>query len=445
MISKILIANRGEIAVRIIRTCKEMGIKTVAVYSTGDETSIHRKLADEDVCIGAAPSAYSYLSIAKIIMTAKMTGAEAIHPGYGFLSESATFAQSCRENGIVFIGPSPELIDIMGDKANGRRAMDEAGVPIMRGSKILKTEEDAILAAKEIGYPVILKASAGGGGRGMRICHNETELKRNYPITKTEIKAAFNSEDVYIEKYLTSAHHIEVQILADSHGNVIHVGERECSIQRNHQKLIEETPSPFVANKIRQEIRNAAIKGLAGKGYVGAGTLEFLVDSEMNYYFIEMNTRIQVEHTISEMLSNIDLIKQQILAASGEKLSYRQEDIALKGHAIECRINAEDCHHDFRPSPGRITAVYIPQGLGVRVDTHVYHGYEIPPHYDSMVAKLITWGEDRLDAIKKMKRSLSEFVIDGIETTIPFHLKMLDDPNFLKGQCDTKYLNQFKM
>ena len=445
MIKKVLIANRGEIALRVVRACKELGIKMVSVHSVADENSLHRFITDQDVCIGEASSAESYLNIPRIIAAAEITGADAIHPGYGFLSESAAFSEACEQNNINFIGPKKEIIQQMGDKATARETMKKAGVPIVPGTGILKDKTDALKNAKEIKYPIMLKATAGGGGRGMRICYNEKDLEKYFDITRNEAKIAFNNDGVYMEKYITNPHHVEVQILADEHGNVIHLGERDCSIQRKHQKLVEETPSPFISEKLRKEIRESAVAGARQVGYVGAGTLEFLVDDDMSFYFMEMNTRIQVEHTISELYTGIDLVKAQIEVADGKKIQYRQKDIIFRGHVIECRINAEDYKRDFIPCPGKLTRYHVPQGLGVRVDSHCYVDYEIPPNYDSLIAKLIVWGLDRKEAIRRMSRSLNEFVIEGVETTIPFHSKVMTNKAFLSGNYSTSFLDTQKL
>ena len=436
----------AEIALRIIRACKELGIHTVAVHSTADETSLHRFFSDQDVCIGSEMAADSYLNIPRIISAAEITNAGAIHPGYGFLAENSKFARICAENKIKFIGPTPEVIDKMGDKATARETMKKAGVPIIPGTGIIADETNALKAANEIGYPVIIKATAGGGGKGMRICKNDNEIKNNFPIARNEAGKSFNNPDVYMEKYIENPHHIEIQILADEHGNIIHLGERDCSIQRRHQKLIEETPSPIMNPELRRQMGEAAVKGAKEVGYTGAGTIEFLVDdADGKFYFMEMNTRIQVEHSISELLTTIDIVKWQIRVAAGEKLKYSQGDIGFKGHCIECRINAEDPEHDFRPNPGKITGYHLPQGLGVRVDSHCYAEYVIPPYYDSLIGKLIVWGEDRTEAIARMKRSLDELTIQGIKTTIPFHKQVMNNEDFIKGSFTTRFLENFKM
>ncbi|HIK37301.1 MAG: acetyl-CoA carboxylase biotin carboxylase subunit [Geminocystis sp.] len=441
--SKILIANRGEIALRIIHSCEEMGIATVAVHSTIDRNSLHVKLADESVCIGPPPSNKSYLNIPNIIAAALTRGAEAIHPGYGFLAENARFAQICADHKIHFIGPSPEAIMAMGDKATAKKTMQQAGVPTIPGSKGLVTDEaEAAAIAAEIGYPVIIKATAGGGGRGMRLVRHESELPSLLKAAQGEAEAAFGNPGVYIEKYIELPRHIEFQILADSYGNVVHLGERECSIQRRHQKLLEEAPSPFLTPQLRQKMGEAAVKAAKSINYVGAGTVEFLVDKHGNFYFMEMNTRIQVEHPVTEMITGIDIVKEQIAIAQGEKLSFRQEDIQLRGHAIECRINAEDPDHDFRPHPGKIIAYLPPGGPGVRMDSHIYPEYEIPPYYDSLIGKLIVWGENRDMAIRRMRRALRECAITGVPTTIKFHQKVLNHPEFITGNVYTNFVEE---
>ncbi|MBN8219237.1 MAG: acetyl-CoA carboxylase biotin carboxylase subunit [Spirochaetes bacterium] len=445
MIKKVLIANRGEIALRVIRACKELGLKTVSVHSTADEKSLHRSFADQDVCIGEPASADSYLNITRIIAAAEITGADAIHPGYGFLSERARFSEACAEAGINFIGPTKQIIEMMGDKATARETMKKAGVPIIPGTGILTDVSEAIAVAKKVKYPVILKATAGGGGRGMRICENDDDLRKFFEIASNEALNAFGNAGMYMEKYIRNPHHIEVQILGDKQGNVIHLGERDCSIQRKHQKLIEESPSPFISEKIRKKIREAAVRGAKESGYFGAGTMEFLVDDNGDdFFFIEMNTRIQVEHTVSEMITGVDLVKAQIQAADGLPLPFAQKDLDFRGHCIELRINAEDPSRDFMPNPGRLTGFHMPQGLGVRVDTHCYVDYTIPQNYDSMIAKLICWGRDRSEAIARCKRCLDEFVIDGIKTTIPFHKRVMDDKTFIEGKASTGFLATFK-
>lgn len=441
MINKILIANRGEIALRIIRACKELDIKTVAVYSTADEQSLHVRFADEAVRIGPAPSNQSYLHIPTIITAAAITNCDAIHPGYGFLAENEEFVQICQDVNITFIGPSADAIARMGNKSVAKETMRQAGVPVVPGSiGIVKTVEDALKICEEIGFPVMMKAVAGGGGKGMRFVNNEEELKKSFPIIRSEAESFFKNPDIYIEKLIKTSRHIEIQIIGDKFGNIIHLNERECSTQRRHQKLIEEAPSTIVDAELRKRMGEAAIAGAKAVNYVGPGTIEFLVDEERNFYFMEMNTRIQVEHPVTEESIHIDLIKEQILVASGEKLSLKQKDPVY--HAIECRINAEDPENDFRPSPGVITSLHFPGGHGVRVDSHIYQGYRIPPNYDSLVAKLITYAPTRQEAINKMSRALDEFVIEGISTTIPFHKKMMQNPDFIEGNIDTKYLER---
>lgn len=442
MFEKILVANRGEIAVRIIRAARELGIKTVAVYAEADKESLHVKLADEAVCIGPASSSESYLKIPNIISAALVTGAEAIHPGYGFLAENAAFAKICAENDIVFIGPSAEVISQMGDKATARATAIANKVPITKGSKgIIKDIEEAkILVKKEITYPVMIKATAGGGGKGMRIARDEKELEENIVAAQNEAQAAFGNPDVYIEKYVEEPRHIEVQIIGDKFGNVVHLGERDCSIQRRHQKLIEEAPSAGINEKTREAMGKTAVNLAKGIKYDSVGTLEFLVDKKGNFYFMEMNTRIQVEHTISEEITGVDLIKEQIRVAAGEKLSFTQKNIKIKGHAIECRINAEDSENGFLPSVGVLEKYITSGGPGVRIDSHSYQGYEIPPYYDSMIAKLIVKANTREEAIARMKRALSEFIVEGIDTTIPFHLKVLENEDFKKGTIFTNFI-----
>ena len=442
MFSKILIANRGEIALRIIRACREMGIRTVAVYSEADRNSLHVRFADEAICIGQAASSNSYLNIPAIISAAEITDVEAIHPGYGFLAENPHFAEICASCQITFIGPTPENIRLMGDKMAARTTMQKAGLPIVPGSTaIIKNKEEALKTAKSISYPVIIKAAAGGGGKGMRICHNDLTLVSSLMTAQTEAEASFGNPNVYIEKYIEKPRHIEIQILADQYGHIVQLGERDCSIQRRHQKLLEESPSPAVDNKLRKRLGEMAIKGAKTVNYVSAGTIEFLFDQQRNnIYFMEMNTRIQVEHPVTEMVTGIDLIKEQIRAASGEKLKIQQDSIQIRGAAIECRINAEDFENNFMPSPGKIETLNLPGGPGVRLDTHIYPGYEIPPYYDSLVAKLITHGKNRQEAIKIMQRALSEFFIAPIKTTIPFHLKLMENPLFLKGDVSTHFI-----
>ena len=442
MIKKLLIANRGEIAVRIIRACREMGIETVAVYSEADKEALHVQLADEAYCIGPTASKDSYLNFTNIISVANLTGCDAIHPGYGFLAENADFAELCRDCNIIFVGPTPEAISKMGTKDVARETMREAGVPIVPGSQgIIDTTEEAIELANKIGYPVIIKATAGGGGKGIRVAKNEAELVKGINITQQEALTAFGNPGVYIEKYIEDFRHVEIQVLADNYGNVIHLGERDCSIQRRLQKLLEETPSPALDGEIREEMGQAAVKAAKAVDYTGAGTVEFIYDyRNRKYYFMEMNTRIQVEHPVTEMVTGTDLIKEQIYVASGEKLRFTQEDVTFTGWAIECRINAENPEKNFMPSPGKIKMYLPPGGLGVRVDSAAYPGYTIPPYYDSMIAKVITYGKTREEAISRMKRSLSEFVIEGVHTTIPFHLKLLNHEKFVEGEFNTKFL-----
>ncbi|GAB4205984.1 MAG: acetyl-CoA carboxylase biotin carboxylase subunit [Bacteroidia bacterium] len=442
MFKKILIANRGEIALRVIRTAREMGIKTVAVYSTADKDSLHVKFADEAICIGPPASKDSYLNIAHIIAAAEITNADAIHPGYGFLSENARFSEICQLNKIKFIGPSPEMINAMGDKNNAKETAKKAGAPVIPGSDgLLENVEHAKSVAREIGYPVILKATAGGGGKGMRVVWEEDQMESAFNTATTEAQAAFGNGSVYMEKYIEEPRHIEIQVVGDQYGKVCHLSERDCSIQRRHQKLVEETPSPFMTPELRDKMGEAAIKIASAINYEGVGTIEFLVDKHGNFYFMEMNTRIQVEHPITEEVINYDLIREQILVAAGVPISGKNYYPQL--HAIECRINAEDPFNDFRPSPGKITTLHTPGGHGVRVDSHIYSGYVIPPYYDSMVGKLITIAQTREEAIAKMHRALSEYVIDGIKTTIPFHLKLMENEDFKKGNYSTKFLEQW--
>jgi len=446
MFEKILIANRGEIAVRIIRACKELNIRTVAVYSEADANSMHVQLADEAVCIGPAPASESYLRIDRIISAAEITDVDAIHPGYGFLSENPHFADVCESCNIRFIGPSAQAMSALEDKAVSRALAKKAGVPVPPGSDgPVETEQEAIEVARRIGYPVMIKAVAGGGGRGMRVAHNDVSLVKGYHTCRTEAEKAFGNSGVYIEKYIENPHHIEFQILADRHGHIIHLGERDCSIQRRNQKLIEEVPSPLIEQKfkkLRDKMGRAAIKIAEVARYTNAGTVEFIVDNLGNFYFLEMNKRIQVEHPITEEVTGIDLVQQQILLAMGEPLRIKQSDVHIRGHAIECRINAEDPFDDFKPSPGRVEMYYQPGGRGVRVDTHVYAGYTIPPHYDSMIGKLITHGRDRTEAISRMIRALSEYYITGIKTTIGLQQAILQDPNFRKGVYDTGFIER---
>ena len=439
MFKKILIANRGEIALRVIRTCKEMGIKTVAVYSTADENSLHVKFADEAVCIGPPPGKDSYLKVPSILAAAEITNAEAIHPGYGFLAENAEFSRICGEHDLKFIGPSPDMISTMGDKATAKATMIKNNVPVVPGSGgIVDSVEEGEKIAGEIGYPVIIKATAGGGGRGMRVVHKKENFKNAFSTCRNEADSAFGNAGVYIEKFIVNPRHIEIQILGDQHGNVVHLGERECSLQRRHQKILEEAPSPVMTPEVRGKMGQAAINAGKAINYEGAGTVEFIVDKDLNFFFMEMNTRIQVEHPVTEEITFTDLVREQILAAAGEKISTKP--IKMRGHAIECRINAEDPEHNFRPTAGTITTFNIPGGRSVRVDTHAYSGYKIPPHYDSMIAKLIVSAPTRTEAINRMKRALEEFVIEGVKTTIPYHLQLMTDPGFVSGEFNTQYL-----
>lgn len=441
MIEKILIANRGEIALRIIRACKELGIKTVAVYSEADATSLHVRFADEAVCIGPASSAKSYLNIPSIIAAAEVTNADAIHPGYGFMAENDYFVDVCNDHDLIFIGPSADAIRRMGNKSVAKETMRKAGVPVIPGSLgVLNDISKAKQIADEIGYPVLLKAVAGGGGKGMRIVNSEKEFEKSFKLAQNEALSFFNNADLYMEKLIDGSRHIEIQVIGDTHGNIIHLNERECSIQRRHQKLIEEAPSPVVTQALRDKMGEASKLGAEAVNYTGPGTIEYLVDKDMNFFFMEMNTRIQVEHPVTEESLGIDLIKEQIMVAAGEKLTAKEKKPIF--HAIECRINAEDPHADFRPSPGRIETFHAPGGQGVRVDSHIYQGYYYPPNYDSLAAKLITFSNTRGDAIKKMNRALDEFIIEGIKTTIPFHKAMMNNPDFIEGNIDTKYLER---
>ena len=443
MFSKILIANRGEIALRIIRACRELGIRTVAVFSEADRNSLHVRFADEAICIGQAQSSTSYLSIPAIISAAEITDVEAIHPGYGFLAENSHFAEICESCQITFIGPTPENIKLMGDKMVARTNMQKAGLPIVPGStSTIKDKEEAIKTARRIGYPVIIKAAAGGGGKGMRVCHNDISLISNLMIAQQEAEANFGNPSVYIEEYIEKPRHIEIQILADKYGHIVQLGERDCSIQRRHQKLLEESPSPVVDQKLRKRLGECALKAAKSVNYVSAGTIEFLLDSSHNFYFMEMNTRIQVEHPVTEMVTGIDLVKEQIRIAAGEKIHFNQDEIKMRGCAIECRINAEDYENNFMPSPGKIENLILPGGPGLRIDTHIYAGYEISPYYDSLVAKIIAHADTREEAIKIMQRGLSEFNISPIKTTIPFHLKLLNHPAFLKGDISTHFVQE---
>lgn len=441
MFKKILIANRGEIALRIIRACQEMGIKTVAVYSEADKSSKHVEEADEAICIGPAPSGKSYLVVSNIIGAAKITGAEAIHPGYGFLAENADFARTCAKENIVFIGPAPDAIEKMGDKSNAREAMMASGVPVVPGTEgVVNKLEDAIKFADEIGYPIMVKASAGGGGKGMREAANREEFPSAFSMAQNEAQAAFGNPDIYLEKCIIEPKHIEMQIVADNYGEVVYLGERDCSLQRRHQKVLEEAPSPAVTEDMRKKMGEVAVRAAKAVNYHSVGTIEFLLDKSGEFYFMEMNTRIQVEHPVTEMVTQIDLMKEQIRIAAGEKLGYSQKDVVIKGWSIECRINAEDSENNFCPSPGVIKEFHAPGGFGVRMDSAVYRGYTIPPYYDSMIGKLIVWGRSRDEAIKRMERALGELVIEGVKTTIPFHQRVLKNPHFKKGEVDTSFI-----
>lgn len=443
MFNKILIANRGEIAVRIIRACREMGIETVAVYSTTDKEALHVQMADEAVCIGPPSPKDSYLNMRNIISATVLTGAQAIHPGFGFLSENSKFAEMCKECNITFIGPDYEVIEKMGNKSKAREMMIEAGVPVVPGTKSpILSDEEALLNARNIGYPVMIKASAGGGGRGIRIVREEDELIKSLQTAKAEAKVAFGDDTMYMEKYLENPRHVEIQILGDNYGNLIYLGERDCSIQRRNQKILEEAPCPIMTEELRKAMGEAAIKGAKYVGYKNAGTIEFLLDKNNQFYFMEMNTRIQVEHPITELVTGVDLIKEQIKIASGEKLSIVQEEVQMQGHSIECRINAEDPSRDFMPSPGKVKILFMPGGPGVRVDTHLYDGYVIPPNYDSMMAKLIVHGKDREEAINKMRRALTEFLIEGIKTNIDYQFTIINDSDFVKGNYHTGFINR---
>lgn len=443
-IKKILIANRGEIALRVIRACKELGIKTVMVYSQADAESLPVRVADEAVCIGPSKAIQSYLNIPNLISAAEVKQVDAIHPGYGFLAENPQFAEVCESCNITFIGPSASVMEQMGDKATAKSIMKKAGVPVVPGSEgIVANEKDALKIASQIGYPVMVKASAGGGGKGMRIAHDEDELKSAMKTAMIEAQAAFGNPEVYIEKYIVSPRHIEIQVIGDSHGNVIHLGERECSIQRRHQKVLEEAPSPFLNAKMREEMGSSAVKAAKAVGYCGAGTVEFIVDQDHNYYFMEMNTRVQVEHPVTEMITGIDIVKEQILVADGKELSLKQEDVVFNGHAIEFRINAEDPDRDFMPSGGRIDFYSPPGGLGIRVDSHIYSGYVIPVFYDSLLGKLVVWGRDRNEAIMRAVRALDEYLIDGVPTTIGLHKKILQNEAFLKGDVNTDFIAKY--
>ena len=441
--NKILIANRGEIAVRIIRACKEMNIKTVAIYSEADKDSLHTRLADEAICIGPANSNKSYLNYKNIVEAAYITGSDSIHPGFGFLSENSQFAKICEESNIKFIGPSYEVIKLMGNKSNAKEMMEKAGVPVVPGSKgSIKSINDAKKIAQDIGYPIMLKAAAGGGGKGIRIVNSVEELESSYNIVKQEAMISFKDDEIYIEKFIQNPRHVEIQILADEHGNVIHLGERDCTVQRRNQKVIEETPSMAIDEKLREKMGEAAVKAAKKVGYTSCGTIEFLVDKNKNFYFMEMNTRIQVEHGITEERTGIDIVKEQIRIAAGEKLKIKQKDVEFRGHVIECRINAENPEKNFRPCPGKITGLILPGGNGIRVDTFVYEGYTIPPNYDSMIAKIIAHGKTRNEAISKMKRALEETVIDGVDTNIDFLFTIIRNSNFLRGKYDTSFIEK---
>ncbi len=443
MLKKVLIANRGEIAVRIIRACREMGIHTVAIYSEADKNALHKTLADESVCIGPAPSNKSYLNIKAILEAACLTGADSIHPGFGFLSENANFAKMCEEIGIKFIGPKHELIELLGNKSKAKETMKNAGVPVVPGSDgLISSKEQAIELAKQIKYPVILKASAGGGGRGIRIAYNENELKKEYDIVKQEAKVSFNDDSLYMEKFIENPRHVEIQILADEHGDCIHLGDRDCSVQRRNQKIMEETPSSFISNKTREKMGKIAVEAVKKIGYSNAGTIEFLVDKNKDFYFMEMNTRVQVEHPITEAVTGIDIIKEQIKIASGEQLQYVQKDIKINGHSLEVRINAENPDKNFMPCPGTITGLHLPGGNGIRVDTAIYEGYTVPQNYDSMLAKIIVHGKNREESIAKMKSAIAELVIDGIDTNRDFIYKILENKNFITNNYDTSFIKK---
>ncbi len=444
MFKRVLVANRGEIAVRIIYALKELGVESVTVYSEADRDALHVQLADYAICIGPAPPKQSYLNFTSIISAAIATGSEAIHPGYGFLAENPEFAEAVEASGLKFIGPSSETIRLMGDKIEAKKVMKEAGVPVLPGTdEAVSSYEEVVSVVKEIGFPVIIKAAAGGGGRGMRVVNNESELENAFQLARAEAEAAFNDPRVYIEKYIARPRHIEIQVLADEHGNAIHLGERECSIQRRHQKLIEEAPSPVVDESMRMRMGEIALRGVKRIGYYSAGTLEFLMDEDGNFYFMEMNTRIQVEHPVTEMVTEVDLVKKQILVAAGEDIGLKQEDVKFRGHAIETRINAEDPERGFRPSPGKIELLHFPGGPGVRVDSYVYQGYTIPPFYDSLIGKLIVKGRDREEAISRLRRALEEVVIEGVVTTVPFYQELIEHPDFVAGNIDTHFIERF--
>lgn len=443
MLKKILIANRGEIAVRIIRACREMGIRTVAIYSEADKEALHTKLADEAICIGPAPSNKSYLNIKAILEAICLTGSDSVHPGFGFLSENVTFAKMCEEIGIKFIGPNYKLIELLGNKSKAKETMKNVGVPVVPGSEgLINSKKAAVELAEKIKYPVILKASAGGGGRGIRVAYSKAELEKEYDIVKQEAKVSFNDDSIYIEKFIENPRHIEIQVLADEKGNCIHLGERDCSIQRRNQKVLEETPSQILNEETRKKMGEIAVKAVQEIGYSNAGTIEFLVDKNKDFYFMEMNTRVQVEHPVTEMVTGVDIIKEQIKIASGEKLSYKQEDIKIKGHSMEVRINAENPEKNFMPAPGRITGLHLPGGNGIRVDTAIYDGYNVPPTYDSMLVKLIVYGKNREESILKMRSALSEIVIEGIITNIDFLLKILNNKDFQDNNYDTSFISQ---
>lgn len=443
MLKKVLVANRGEIALRIIRACRELGIKTVAIYSEADKNSLHTRLADEAVCVGPSVATKSYLNMQNILETACITGCDSVHPGFGFLSENAKFAKMCEESNIKFIGPSYKIIELMGNKSNSKQLMKKAGVPVVPGSNgAIKSLRDAISFSNKIGYPVLLKASAGGGGKGIRKVESALELEKAYNLVKQEAKAAFNDDEIYIEKFIVNPRHVEIQVLADEHGNVVHLGERDCSIQRRNQKVLEESPSTILDESLREKMGKAAIKAVKASNYTNAGTIEFLVDKNKDFYFMEMNTRIQVEHPVTEMITGIDIVKEQLKIASGKSLSFTQKDISFRGHSIECRINAENPELNFRPCPGQIKELNLPGGNGVRIDTAVYMGYTIPPMYDSMIAKLIVHAEDRKSAIRKMKRALEECVIEGIDTNVDFLYSILDNEKFKLGNFDTSFISK---
>ena len=443
MLKKVLIANRGEIAVRIIRACREMGIRTVAIYSEADKTALHVSLADEAICVGPAPSNKSYLNMKAILEAACLTGADSIHPGFGFLSENSTFAKICEDMGIKFIGPNYRLIELLGNKSKAKETMKKAGVPVVPGSEgLIKSKEEAVSLAEEIKYPVMLKASAGGGGRGIRVAYNKDQLEKEYDLVKQEAKVSFNDDSLYLEKFVENPRHVEIQVLADEHGNCVHLGERDCSIQRRNQKVLEETPSSILDDKTRKKMGEVAVNAVKEIGYTNAGTIEFLVDKNKDFYFMEMNTRVQVEHPVTEMVTGIDIIKEQIKIASGETLSFKQKDITFTGHSMEVRINAEDPDKNFMPSPGTITDLHLPGGNGVRVDTAIYPGYSIPPTYDSMIAKIIVHGKDRNESIAKMKSSIAELVVEGIKTNADFILKILEDEDFKNNNYDTSFISK---